>query len=102
MQELDKSKMEADKAKKREEAKAKRAKEMAEKKRGKLGIAGSLEGHDQEVDELFGAIEDGRAFKNRRARKGGDDFFIQKHEALVREKPLPQPKKKAAKKEDLE
>jgi len=54
----------AEKLKRREEAKVKRQNEMDAKK--KVGVPEGPEGHDNVVDELFGALKGGNLFKNRR------------------------------------
>eukprot|EP01114_Cavostelium_apophysatum_P004680 TRINITY_DN1501_c0_g1_i2.p1 TRINITY_DN1501_c0_g1~~TRINITY_DN1501_c0_g1_i2.p1 ORF type:complete len:147 (-),score=60.24 TRINITY_DN1501_c0_g1_i2:152-592(-) len=104
VKDLEKHQEDEEKAKKREAAKLKRAKEMEDKKRAKLGDL--PEGHDDTIDELFSVIEDGQAFRNRRkvGKKGGgktNNLFIAKQEEMVRERPLPMPKRKPATRQDL-
>jgi hypothetical protein len=79
---------------------------MEEKKRAKYG-ANAIEGHDEAIDELSNAIEDGQVFRNRRRRggkkgAGASSLFVLKQEERVREKPLPaMPPKKPKTREDL-
>jgi len=100
VKELEKYHDDEDKKQKREAAKAKRAKEVESKRRAKLGD--NPEAHDEAIDELFSVIEDGQAFRNRRkvAKKGPGaakpgNIFVAKQEEMLREKPLPLPKRPA-------